>query len=219
MSQGKLVFLVLMKSKLRLERCLMVQSMELGVPLMMQLKKWPHHQEGSISCLQRCLYCYIFEFERDTQSSPTPECILIWSQRQIIKHFLSPIFQVISILKGLWKKEARFCMLLCDFQQNTLSDSQKRKGYEMFFLNSLLVSPNRFRPSTTSSLGVSIALLPCWFMRWSKLTAIRCLWYRWWNIHKMFCYLKFKKPILRCNRTVLDHMRMLLKDGWIYKEV
>ncbi|KAK3130817.1 hypothetical protein QOZ80_6BG0498400 [Eleusine coracana subsp. coracana] len=68
------------------------------------------------------------------------------------KHILPT--EVISVLKGLWKKEARFCMLLCDFQQNTLSDSQKKKGYEMFFLKSLLVSPNRFRPSTISSLGI-----------------------------------------------------------------
>lgn len=170
MTQGKLVFLVLMKNKLHLEGCLMVQSVKLGVPLMTQLKKLPHHQERSISCLQRYIYYCIFEFEKDTQSSPSPECILIWARRQIIKHFLSPIFQVITILKGLWKKEARFCMLLCDFQQNTLSDSQKRMGYEMFFLNSLLVTPNRFRPPTFSSLGVSMALLPCWLMWCYKLT-------------------------------------------------
>ncbi|KAK8455838.1 hypothetical protein SEVIR_4G227300v4 [Setaria viridis] len=68
------------------------------------------------------------------------------------KHLLPT--EVESILKGLWKNEARFCMLLCDFQQDTLSVSEKRKGYEMFFLNSLLVAPNRFRPSTSSSLGI-----------------------------------------------------------------
>uniref|UniRef100_A0ACD6A893 Uncharacterized protein n=1 Tax=Avena sativa TaxID=4498 RepID=A0ACD6A893_AVESA len=61
--------------------------------------------------------------------------------------------EVESILKDLWEKEARFCMLLCDFQQN-LSVSEKRRGYEMFFLKSLLVPPNRFRPSTVSSLGI-----------------------------------------------------------------
>ncbi|TVU08159.1 hypothetical protein EJB05_41549 [Eragrostis curvula] len=68
------------------------------------------------------------------------------------KHLLPT--EVESILKDLWKKEARFCMLLCDFQQNTLSVPEKRRAYEMFFLNSLLVSPNRFRPSTNSSLGM-----------------------------------------------------------------
>ncbi|CAL4947601.1 unnamed protein product [Urochloa decumbens] len=68
------------------------------------------------------------------------------------KHLLPT--EVEYILKGLWKNEARFCMLLCDFQQNTLSVSEKRRGYEMFFLNSLLVAPNRFRPSTSSSLGI-----------------------------------------------------------------
>ncbi|CAL5053727.1 unnamed protein product [Urochloa decumbens] len=68
------------------------------------------------------------------------------------KHLLPT--EVESILKDLWKNEARFCMLLCDFQQNTLSVSEKRRGYEMFFLNSLLVAPNRFRPSSSSSLGI-----------------------------------------------------------------
>jgi len=69
------------------------------------------------------------------------------------KKYLLPT-EVEFILKNLWKNEAKFCMLLCDFQQNTLSVSEKRRGYEMFFLNSLLVAPNRFRPSTSSSLGI-----------------------------------------------------------------
>ncbi|KAL5201461.1 hypothetical protein ABZP36_035815 [Zizania latifolia] len=56
--------------------------------------------------------------------------------------------------EDLWKNESRFCMLLCDFQQNTLSMSEKRRGYEMFFLKNLLVAPNRFRPSISSSLGI-----------------------------------------------------------------
>jgi DNA-directed RNA polymerase I subunit RPA1 len=68
------------------------------------------------------------------------------------KHLLPTEVEI--ILKDLWKNEAKFCMLLCDFQQNTLSVSEKRRGYEMFFLNSLLVAPNRFRPSTSSSLGI-----------------------------------------------------------------
>ncbi|WVZ79416.1 hypothetical protein U9M48_026996 [Paspalum notatum var. saurae] len=68
------------------------------------------------------------------------------------KHLLPT--EVESILKDLWKNEARICMLLCDLQHNTLSVSEKRRGYEMFFLNSLLVAPNRFRPSTSSSLGI-----------------------------------------------------------------
>ncbi|KAK1642603.1 hypothetical protein QYE76_060408 [Lolium multiflorum] len=61
--------------------------------------------------------------------------------------------EVESILRDLWEKEPRFCTLLCDFQQN-LSVSEKKRGYEMFFLKSLLVPPNRFRPSTVSSLGI-----------------------------------------------------------------
>nr|ACN85301.1 putative RNA polymerase A(I) large subunit [Oryza coarctata] len=68
------------------------------------------------------------------------------------KHLLTT--EVESILKNLWKNEARFCMLLCDFQQNTLNVSDKGRGYEMFFLKNLLVAPNRFRPSISSSLGI-----------------------------------------------------------------
>ncbi|ONL97766.1 DNA-directed RNA polymerase I subunit 1 isoform X1 [Zea mays] len=68
------------------------------------------------------------------------------------KHLLPT--EVESILKDLWKNEARFCMLLCDFQKNMSSEPEKRRGYEMFFLSSLLVAPNRFRPSTSSSLGI-----------------------------------------------------------------
>lgn len=78
--------------------------------------------------------------------------------KHAIEYFLSDLCQVESILKDLWEKEARFCMLLCDFQQN-LSVSEKRRGYEMFLLKSLLVPPNRFRPSTVSSLGVSRSYL------------------------------------------------------------
>jgi len=57
--------------------------------------------------------------------------------KQITKHFITQFVQVESILKDLWKNEARFCMLLFDFQKNTLSEPEKRRGYEMFFLNSL----------------------------------------------------------------------------------
>ena len=74
-------------------------------------------------------------------------------------HFITQFLQVESILKDLWKSEARFCMLLSDFQKKTLSEPEKRRGYEMFLLNSLLVAPNRFRPSTSSSLGVSISVI------------------------------------------------------------
>uniref|UniRef100_A0A0D9WS33 DNA-directed RNA polymerase subunit n=1 Tax=Leersia perrieri TaxID=77586 RepID=A0A0D9WS33_9ORYZ len=68
------------------------------------------------------------------------------------KHLLTT--EVESILKDLWKNEARFCMLLCDFQQNTLNASEKSRGYEMFFLKNLFVAPNRFRPSISASLGM-----------------------------------------------------------------
>jgi DNA-directed RNA polymerase I subunit RPA1 len=122
---------------------------------------------------------------------PTEVCFLILKGKcklckQITKHFISQLLQVESVLKDLWKNEARFCMLLCDFQQNTLSVSEKRRGYEMFFLNSLLVAPNRFRPSTSSSLGVSISVIYLIEFR-SDLTALHVCCCRLWNTHKMFC--------------------------------
>lgn len=144
-AQGKLGFLVLTKNVLHLSP--KDQSMKLDTFLMTQLKNSWHHQERSIYCLQRYVLLFL-QFKREMK---------IW--KQIAKRFLTQLLQVESILKGLWKNEARFCMLLCDFQQDTLSVSEKRKGYEMFFLNSLLVAPNRFRPSTSSSLGVSILVI------------------------------------------------------------
>jgi hypothetical protein len=65
MIQGKLVFRVLMKNKIHLEGCLTDQTMQVGALLMTQLKKWLHHQERSISSLQRYISCYIFEIERE----------------------------------------------------------------------------------------------------------------------------------------------------------
>jgi hypothetical protein len=65
MIQGKLVFRVLMKNKIHLEGCLTDQTVQVGALLMTQLKKWLHHQERSISSLQRYISCYIFEIERE----------------------------------------------------------------------------------------------------------------------------------------------------------
>ncbi|XP_072969528.1 DNA-directed RNA polymerase I subunit 1 isoform X1 [Typha angustifolia] len=56
-----------------------------------------------------------------------------------------------TVLRGLWENEAKLCMLICDIQQKGLSLCQRKKGYMMFFLKTLLVPPNKFRPPAGSS--------------------------------------------------------------------
>ncbi|KAJ4758036.1 DNA-directed RNA polymerase subunit [Rhynchospora pubera] len=58
--------------------------------------------------------------------------------------------EVEGILKDLWENEPRFCHLICDLQQSTLSIAERETGYEMFFLKVVLVPPNQFRPSAGS---------------------------------------------------------------------
>jgi len=62
--QGKLGFLVLMKNQLRLNP--KDQSMKLDAFLMTPLKKWCHHLERSIYCLQRYVLFFL-ELEREMQ--------------------------------------------------------------------------------------------------------------------------------------------------------
>lgn len=69
--------------------------------------------------------------------------------------------QVEGILKDLWDNEPRFCHLICDLQQSTLSMAERETGYGMFFLKVVPVPPNRFRPSAgspDSDRGVSYFL-------------------------------------------------------------
>jgi len=63
--QGKLGFLVLMKNQLRLNP--KDQSMKLDAFLMTPLKKWWHHQERSIYCLQRYVLLFL-KFKREMQA-------------------------------------------------------------------------------------------------------------------------------------------------------
>ncbi|XP_078181608.1 nuclear RNA polymerase A1 [Carex rostrata] len=58
--------------------------------------------------------------------------------------------EVEGILKDLWDHEPRFCHLICDLQQSTLSMAERETGYGMFFLKVVPVPPNRFRPSAGS---------------------------------------------------------------------
>ncbi|KAI0502407.1 hypothetical protein KFK09_017356 [Dendrobium nobile] len=55
-----------------------------------------------------------------------------------------------GILKDLWKKESKLCMLICDIQCRRLRNFEREKGYAMFFLKALLVPPNKFRPPASS---------------------------------------------------------------------
>ncbi|KAK1267042.1 DNA-directed RNA polymerase II subunit RPB1 [Acorus gramineus] len=64
------------------------------------------------------------------------------------KHFSKQLLpsKVEEILRKLWENEAHFCSLICDIQQENSRLSMKSSSYDMFFLNALLVPPNKFRP-------------------------------------------------------------------------
>jgi hypothetical protein len=64
-TQGKLGFLVLTKNQLHLSP--KDQSMKVDTFLMTVLKKWWHHQERSIYCLQRYILLFL-EFKREMQA-------------------------------------------------------------------------------------------------------------------------------------------------------
>lgn len=59
-----------------------------------------------------------------------------------------------GILKALWRKESELCMLMCDIQCRLLRVSEKKEGYAMFFLKTLLVPPNKFRPYALGASGI-----------------------------------------------------------------
>lgn len=59
-----------------------------------------------------------------------------------------------GILKDLWRKESKLCMLICDIQCRRLRNFEREKGHAMFFLKALLVPPNKFRPSAHSGQGL-----------------------------------------------------------------
>jgi DNA-directed RNA polymerase I subunit RPA1 len=63
------------------------------------------------------------------------------------------LFQAMDILKLLWKNEARLCSLMSDIQQQGVG--KKKAGHSMFFLNTVLVPPIKFRPPTKGGDSVS----------------------------------------------------------------
>ncbi|KAL0915444.1 hypothetical protein M5K25_015862 [Dendrobium thyrsiflorum] len=79
---------------------------------------------------------------------------------EFLKHIASsgrvdlPPTEAEGILKDLWKKESKLCMLICDIQCRRLRNFEREKGYAMFFLKALLVPPNKFRPSASTGNGM-----------------------------------------------------------------
>uniref|UniRef100_A0A2P2KYW8 DNA-directed RNA polymerase subunit n=1 Tax=Rhizophora mucronata TaxID=61149 RepID=A0A2P2KYW8_RHIMU len=54
--------------------------------------------------------------------------------------------QVKGILELLWQNEPQFCSFICNFQQQ--DSGRKKAGPSMFFLETILVPPIKFRPPT-----------------------------------------------------------------------
>ncbi|KAB5551823.1 hypothetical protein DKX38_009134 [Salix brachista] len=67
------------------------------------------------------------------------------SQKDALSSQLLPS-EAMDILKLLWKNEARLCSLISDIQQQGVG--KKKAGHSMFFLNTVLVPPIKFRPPT-----------------------------------------------------------------------
>ncbi|XP_047337717.1 DNA-directed RNA polymerase I subunit 1-like isoform X2 [Impatiens glandulifera] len=65
------------------------------------------------------------------------------------KKFSGPLlpYKAREILKRLWENEAPFCSFICNIQHNKHhNDSANVSNYSMFFLESVLVPPTKFRP-------------------------------------------------------------------------
>lgn len=73
------------------------------------------------------------------------------------KNFFSgPILpsEVRDIVKLLWENEAHLCTFICDIQREQCNTSGNRVGYSMFFLETILVPPIKFRPAAKSNDSV-----------------------------------------------------------------
>lgn len=74
------------------------------------------------------------------------------------KNFFSgPILpsEVRDIVKLLWENEAHLCTFICDIQREQCNTSGNRVGYSMFFLETILVPPIKFRPAAKSGDSVT----------------------------------------------------------------
>ncbi|XP_028123349.1 DNA-directed RNA polymerase I subunit 1 [Camellia sinensis] len=62
--------------------------------------------------------------------------------------------EVKDIVKLLWENEAHLCTFICDIQREQCNTSGNRVGYSMFFLETILVPPIKFRPAAKSGDSV-----------------------------------------------------------------
>ncbi|XP_058072061.1 DNA-directed RNA polymerase I subunit 1 isoform X2 [Magnolia sinica] len=78
-----------------------------------------------------------------SKGGPLPPEFL--KQRKLLSGPLLPS-EVKNLLKLLWENEARLCLLIFDIQQQSLFMTGKSRSSSMFFIEALLVPPNKFRP-------------------------------------------------------------------------
>lgn len=69
------------------------------------------------------------------------------------------LFQVREILKDLWRNHPEFCSFIGDLWQS----GSEKNDYSMFFLESILVPPTKFRPPTKGGDSVSSSLLSLFY--------------------------------------------------------
>ncbi|GFY98256.1 nuclear RNA polymerase A1 [Actinidia rufa] len=63
--------------------------------------------------------------------------------------------EVRDIVKLLWENEAQLCSFICDIQHERFDKFRNRAGYSMFFMESVLVPPIKFRPAAKAGDAVS----------------------------------------------------------------
>uniref|UniRef100_A0A5B7B2D8 DNA-directed RNA polymerase subunit n=1 Tax=Davidia involucrata TaxID=16924 RepID=A0A5B7B2D8_DAVIN len=62
--------------------------------------------------------------------------------------------EVRDIVKILWQNEPQLCSFICDLQREGFNTSGKIAGYSMFFLETILVPPIKFRPASKGEVSV-----------------------------------------------------------------
>lgn len=66
-----------------------------------------------------------------------------------------------EILQELWNNEGNILQLIFDIQRHDIYMSESSKSHLMFFMETVLVPANKFRPPSKGGTGaVSISLLP-----------------------------------------------------------
>ncbi|XP_052173227.1 DNA-directed RNA polymerase I subunit 1 isoform X2 [Diospyros lotus] len=69
-----------------------------------------------------------------------------FEQKKILSQPFLPT-EARDTLKILWENEAHLCSFISDIQQEQFCTSENRMGYSMFFLETILVPPIKFRPA------------------------------------------------------------------------